>query len=312
MEAILPQNIDSTMLSCASSCLRKFYWEFVLGFRPAGGKSIDLHAGGCFASALENVYREVWTRGTPLELALARAHYMYLVQWGDFEIPEGKKKASKDKETVWRSVEEYFKLWPPRTDHIQPYFKDNGEPTFEFTFAHPLDPADGWPLHPVSGEPFLYSGRIDALGMYRGRPVVRDEKTTKGIGFDWASKWDLRAQFMGYIWVLQRQGMKINMVSVRGIGILVQDTKLVEAIKTYDPHMIERWEVQAKRNLWRIVKAWNEGYFDYNFGEACTQYGNCNFMTLCKSTDPTQWFSTYEVNRWNPLAVNPVDSGEAE
>jgi hypothetical protein len=309
-EAILPQRVDSTMLSCFASCPRKFFWEFVLGFRPAG-VSIDLHAGACFASALENVYTEVWTRGTPLDLALARAHYKFLVQWGDFVLPEGKK-TSKSIDNTWWAIEEYFKLWPPKTDHIQPYFGEDGKPTFEFTFAVPLLPEEGWPLHPVTGEPFLYSGRMDALGMYRGRPVIRDEKTTTGIGPTWASKWDLRAQFMGYIWVMQRHGMKINMVSVRGIGLLKTDIKLIEALKLFQPWMIQRWEEQTKRRLWSLVNAWNDGYFDYNFGEACTSFGNCNFMTLCKSQRPEEWFSSYTINRWDPLAVNPVgDDGDA-
>lgn len=55
---MLPLNVDSTMMSCFRSCPQKFFREFVQGYRPAG-ISIDLHAGGAFALALEEVYKGV-------------------------------------------------------------------------------------------------------------------------------------------------------------------------------------------------------------------------------------------------------------
>ena len=61
----LPLHIDSTMMSCARSCLQKFFREFVEGYRPAG-ISIDLHAGGCFASALEETYKQVFLKQSGL------------------------------------------------------------------------------------------------------------------------------------------------------------------------------------------------------------------------------------------------------
>lgn len=314
----LPLHIDSTMLTCARSCMRKFELEFCHGFRPPG-LSIDLHAGACFALALETTYKEVLQNGRTLDDALIRSHAAFLQSWGDFEIPEWKRTA-KTFDRVWEAVEEYFRIYPPKTDHVAPYFNAKGEPTFEYTFAIPLEPAidpiacgtynmppDGFPLHP-SGSPFIYTGRFDMLGSYQGRPVVRDEKTTGGsIGQNWAAQWNLRNQFMGYVWACQQYGLPLDTVVVRGIAIQKTQIKADnEAVKTYPAELIERWHDQLRRDLWRIRRAWDEGYFDYNFGDACTAYGNCIFMNVCMSNTPESWVQEFVVQKWNPLVKNPT------
>ena len=70
---ILPPYIDATMMSCFRSCPRKFYNEFILGLRPSG-LSVDLHAGGAFAHALEVVRSEVFVNQRSLSDALVRAN----------------------------------------------------------------------------------------------------------------------------------------------------------------------------------------------------------------------------------------------
>src|SRR5689334_6797378 len=130
----LPQNIDSTMISCFRSCPRKFYLEFVLGLRPTA-VSIDLHAGACFASAIENIYLGVHQQHLPFEKAMQRAFASFMTQWGD---PLIVKDTPKTRERVWGAVEEYFRQWTILTDPVQPHFLE-GKPSMEFTFAIPLD-----------------------------------------------------------------------------------------------------------------------------------------------------------------------------
>ena len=173
-QPILPALLDSTMLTAFRSCPRKFYHEFVLGLRPQG-TSVDLHAGGCFATALEVVYKEIWENSRALPDALLRAHAAFMIAWGDF-IPI--KDTPKTRERVWEAVEDYFRTYTPHTDHVQPFVGASGKPTFEFTFAIPLE-MEGFPLHPVSKEPFIYGGRFDMLGHYQGKPIWKDDKTAK-------------------------------------------------------------------------------------------------------------------------------------
>lgn len=322
---ILPPHMDSTMMSCFRSCPRKFYNEFVLGLRPSG-ISVDLHAGGAFAHSLEVIRKEVHLNGRSLKDALLRGEAAFQIYWGDFQIPEFKK-TNKTPDRVWAAVEDYFHQYPPLTDHIQPYMM-NGQPTFEFTFAIPLEPSikviphdpkfnreafnDGyWPLHPVTGEPFLYVGRFDMLGEYLGRPTVEDDKTS-GSGFyaGWTEKWDLRSQFIGYTWACQQLGIQVEDVCVRGVGIQKTQIAHAEVIKPYSNHLRELWLNQLRRDLWRLTNMWNEGYFDYNLGDSCNDFGNCMFIQPCQSPDPEPWLKTFDVRRWDPTAVDPTKSSE--
>lgn len=298
---ILPLYVDSTMIACKRSCRQKFYKEFVLGLRPTGF-SVDLHAGACFATAIETVGREIHENGVPLSTALSRAHGAFLDAWGDF-IPQ--KETPKTLERVWEAVEEYFKTFPPLTDHIQPYLGADGRPTYEFTFAIPLDSKDNFPLHP-SGECFIYAGKLDRLGQWNGKVVGQDEKTTKSIGSTWSDQWNLRSQFIGYCWALRQMGLNIDTIAVRGIGILKTKITIVEALKTYSDHLIARWHEQLRRDLWDIRRAWDEGYWDYNLADACTSYGGCAFNELCNSANEASWLHNYTVKRWNPLLKNPI------
>jgi hypothetical protein len=316
LTAILPQHIDSTMISCFRSCPQKFNNEFNYGLRPAAF-SIDLHAGACVAVGIEAVGRAVHEGGKPLEHAFAIGHGAFLDAWGDFE-PQ--KDTPKTKDRCWESIEEYFAAFPPLTDHIQPYFV-NGKPTYEFTFAVPLEPAMPlidyhdydtayFPLHP-SGQPFIYCGRLDRLGQWGGKVVGQDEKTTKSISSNWSDQWNLRSQFIGYCWALRQSGLAIDTIAVRGIGILKTKITIVEAIKTYSDMIINRWHEQLRRDLWRLARAWDEGYFDYNLADACTTYGGCPFTGLCTSPQPESWVHQFAVKRWNPLEKNPVAEEKA-
>lgn len=303
LNPILPQHIDATMLSCFRSCPRKFYHEFILGLRPSG-ISVDLHAGGAFAHAVEVVRREVFLNQRSMDEALIRANAAFEIYWGDFKIPEHKT-TNKQPHRVWAAVEKYFTQWPPLSDHIQPYFVD-GKPTLEFTFAIPLD-EPGFPVHPVSGEPFLYTGRFDMLGEYHGLPIVCDDKTMgQSPGSGWSEKWDLRSQFIGYTWACKQLGVMADEVVVRGVAILMRDINLAEAIKPYSNLLRARWLEQVRRDLWRIHDAWNMGYWDYNFAETCTSYGLCPYLAACQSADPEPWLKTFDVRRWNPVAIDPT------
>ena len=299
-EAILSQHVDSTMLNCFRGCPQKFYNEFVLGLR--GETSIDLHAGAVFSACLERFYKETYINGVDNATALARAFATFNTEWGDFEIR--KEGHPKTPENMWSAVEDYVRVYPPRADTVQPYFTGSGA-TFEYSFAIPLD-FPGFPRHPVTGDPFIFVGRFDMLGRRDNRPVIRDEKTAQRLESNWAEKWDLRSQFLGYCWALQHLGILCDTVVVRGVIITKTMVRQVEAVKIYSQVLVDRWFQQTRRDLNRLVACWNDGYFDYNLGDTCTMYSHCPFIPLCSSSQPENWYSSYEVRRWNPLDRNPT------
>lgn len=317
LKAELPLYVDSTMLVCFRSCPRKFFNEFVLGCRPTA-LSIDLHAGACFALAIEHIYKKLWLSGCSLPDAVAHGAAIFFTNWGDVEPPPHKR-SPKTKDRVWEAVEDYVRTYGGKTDHVTPYIAADGKPTFEYTFAIPLEPCmdakvvhgsderlHNFPLHPVRGTPFLYSGRFDLLGSYLSRPCVRDEKTTTSIGQQWTDQWKLRNQFMGYKWACNTCGIPVKDVVIRGVGILKTEIKQVECIMDYSDFLISRWYDQLRRDLWRLVDCWNNKHFDYNLGDACTQYGNCVFNDVCASPNEDNFLSRFEVRRWNPLEKNPT------
>lgn len=301
IEAILPTHFDSTMRSTFAACHRKHYHEYVLGLRP-GETSIDLHAGGVFSATLERYYREFFLNKADHSIALARAYSTFSHEWGD-AVPS-RDTNPKTAPNMWSAVEKYFTVFPAATDPVQPYFGSDS-PTFEFSFAIPLD-FPNFPRHPVTGDPFVYVGRFDMFGKRSGRAVIRDEKTAQRLEHNWSEKWDLRAQFLSYCWALQHIGIPCDTVVVRGVIITKTEIRIVEAEKIYSKALIARWFEQLRRDLTTLVQCWNEGYFDYNLGDACVAYSHCPFMTVCASNKPEMWYPSYRVFRWNPLNRNPM------
>ena len=132
----LPIHIDATMRSCFVSCPQKFKLEFIHGYRLPG-VSLDLHAGACFSSAVEETRKQIWLNGKSLSDALVVAEARFFQEWGDVEPPEWKRTA-KTKDRVWEAVESYFTQYPPLTDHIRPYLAADGRTDTRIYFRNSL------------------------------------------------------------------------------------------------------------------------------------------------------------------------------
>lgn len=308
---LLPVNVDSTMMGCFRNCPQKFYNEFILGLRPME-TSIDLHAGACFAKARETFNIAYHTTCADLgdrerlDKARSLAHQAYSIAWGDVEAPHD---SPKTYDNVWEAFEQFLRTYPPKTDHVQPYFIE-GIPTFEHRFAIPLDPAWGFPLHPVTKEPFIYSGRFDMLGTWHNRPCVEDDKTTKSAGAKWGDQWSLRSQFIGYVWACQREGItNLDTVVIRGIVIQKTGLRQLESVKHYPAHVVERWLERLRYDLRLLVGSWNTRYWPHDYGDNCSRYGSCAFTDLCYAKDENvaALRTSYIIKRWDPLAQDPTE-----
>jgi hypothetical protein len=304
-DIILPSYIDSTMLNSFRTCEQRFFNEFILGLRPAE-ISIDLHAGAAFSGSLERFYHNLYVGRLQTSEAILRTLPHFLNLWGDF-TPQ--KPTAKTRDNMWNAFNGYIEKYPPATDHVQP-FDFEGRKTVEFSFSIPLD-FPNFPRHPISNDAFIYCGRADLLGIYNGRTCVRDEKTTGRLNSNWASKWDLRSQFLGYCWGISASGIPCDTAVIRGIVVHAKSAHVYpEAIKIYAKWEIDRWFEQLRRDLWRLRRAWEDKWWNYNLGDACTQYSGCAFTDLCKSQHPERWYDSYAVKRWNPLDRNPIDPSQ--
>lgn len=300
-EITFPSLLDSTMLN-SSACPRKFFWQYVLRLAPPR-KSIHLHAGGAFADALQVVRLAHFKYGKPQELAILDGVRAFWDYWGDYPEPD---KSYKDSINVLAAVIDYFRQYPLETDLVRPFIRENGDPAVEFTFAIPLPIA-----HPDSGEPILYGGRSDMLGVYQSLQCIVDEKTTYSFISDWSKQFQMRGQFIGYCWAGQQSGFeKLRHCIVRGIAIQQRDIKHLEAIFEFPQWQIDRWHSQMLMKVQKLVTAyeiWRDDpnrhdiAWQFNYGEVCSSFGGCEMMDLCATEDPEIWFPTFAQNTWNPL-----------
>lgn len=298
----LPLYIDSSMLSTFRSCPKKFYWQYMQKLKPMGF-SIHLTAGAAYASALDAIRSLQAKSKEPIEAELLMEHALpyFLSSWdgplNEDEIPS--RARAKNIHNMLAVLELYLKEYHPFYDNIQPYIKPDGNAATEFSFAIPLPI-----LHP-SGEQFTYVGRFDMLGIARNtnEMVVLDDKTTGGLSSYWLDQWDMRGQFMGYIWACKAMGYPVDKAVVRGTGIQITDTKFVDVDCYYPDHLILRWQNELFDSLELMKMMAERNHWPYSFGDACTSYGGCPMKQLCQAAEPQEWFNNYERNDWSPVSL---------
>jgi hypothetical protein len=291
----LPHYLDSTMIATFRSCRRKFYWQFIRNL-VLDGQNIHLTAGGAIAASLDHIRRTQF--GHPplyVDHLLASALPTFLSAWGDLVVdPDHPKSIHR---TI-HALEAYITQYHPASDEIQPLERTDGSPTSEFTFAIPLPV-----LHP-SGDPFIYCGRFDLLGRHtiNSRVVIVDEKTTGSLGANWTRQWDLRGQFLGYTWACQQLGFEVYDCIVRGIGMYKTGPQFLSVPVNFPNHLIDRWYQQLLATTAELVWCFENDSWSYDFADACSSYGGCPYVDLCRHREPEPWFSNYTTRTWSPVA----------
>ena len=301
---MFPHTVDSTILSAFRSCPQKFYRQYVGHWKPQG-ISVHLVAGGAFASGIEVARDAFYVRGLSAEDAEAEGLTALIKRYGDFQCPED---SAKSLERMCGALEFYFSNYPLGNDGAEPITLANGRRGIEFSFAEPLDFR-----HPVTGDPILYTGRSDMIAERAGGIYIYDEKTTSSLGAMWGRQWEMRSQFTGYTWAARQQGIKTAGAIVRGVSILKTKYDTLEVPTFRSEYEIDRWYGQVLRDLASMRRMWEEGYWDYNLDGACTEYGGCSFVQVCKSSDPETWLPVkFEQKVWDPLLREEKSVAEYE
>jgi len=295
-----PQVIDSSFLAEISDCPTKAFREYCLGLK---GESIHLHAGACFAKALEVIRKSYYEEGKREDDCMEAGFRTFISEWGDFEPPEFGSGSQKTFDRMWNAVEFYFSEYPLASDPIKPYVFENKKTGIEYTFSVPL------PLeNPDTGDQLVFGGRLDMLGYYKDTLALIDEKTASALGESWVKQWKMRGQFMGYVWALHQYDIKVHTCLIRGVGILKTKFTTIQALQTYPIHMINRWyniQIQKLNHFIQFYKHakinQTDEYFPMSFSGACSQYGGCHWADVCRSPRPMTWYDEYEQRFWNPL-----------
>lgn len=338
---MFPHTFDSTMLAAFASCPQKMFRTYVEHWKPKS-ESVHLVAGGAFAKGIE-VARKAFYEGVvpvtywrtkdpitgivgtsfqPVEgweevheltdcepgmkaHAEAAGLEALIKAYGDFECPAD---SAKSLERTAGALEFYYASYPFGECGLTPIKFPDGRWAIEFSFAEPLDV-----VHPVTGDPILYTGRLDCIGEFAGGIYGVDEKTASSLGASWSKQWEMRSQFTGYQWAANRAGVNMQGSLVRGVSILKTKYDTQQAITYRSPYEVERWYKQTLRNIARAIEMWKEGYWDFDLNGACAEYGGCNMVSICKSAEPEQWLPMYFDKRvWDPLARKELTVAEWE
>lgn len=318
LKAPFPEVLDSTIMAAFKSCPHKSYLEFIEHWKLLN-QSVHLHAGAAYATGQE-VTRKAFYEGIAkvgrireeegkrivfweeqrcpshhAALAIELGVQALLTAYGDFECPSD---SAKSATRTAGALEYYYSHYRLGEDQAIPITLPGGKLGIEFSFLEPLGI-----LHPVTGNPLLYSGRMDMMCNYEGMNLGEDDKTASQLGASWPRQWDLRSQFTGYVWGAARAGIKLDGFLVRGVSILKTKYDTLEAI-TYRPvWQIDRWEEQLGRDIKRMIAAWEEGYWDWNLDHACSEYGGCPFRGVCQMREPEALLhQQFERRRWDPVA----------
>ena len=293
-----PEVIDSSMMGTLKSCGKLFENIYVSEWKPKE-QSVHLHAGKSFARGIEIARKSFYVSGLSADDSISEGLRALLESYGDYQCPPD---SAKSAERTAGAYEFYFSHYPLGEVGKDPIILPSGRVGIEFTFAHPL------PInHPVTGNPLIYSGSLDALLNYAGGVFICDEKTASRLGATWGRQWDLRSQFTGYAWGCREAGIRVDGAIVRGVSILKTKYDTQEAISYRPQWMVDRWFDETMQWIERAIFDWKRNGFLHNLDHSCAEYGGCAFRTCCSSQDPTPWLESYFQRRhWDPIRREEV------
>ena len=288
-----PSVIDNSMIKAFRSCAKKFEGEYIQHWKSKS-PSVHLHAGKSFASGLEAARIAFYLEGKSAPESVGAGIARLLHDYGDFECPDDSAKSAL---RMAGALEYYFSVYPLGQDTAIPLTLAGGKRAIEFSFLEPINYK-----HPTTGDPILFSGRFDMAAEFAGGRFGVDEKTTSSLGKSWTGQWELDPQPTAYTWGAASGGLPLDGFLVRGISILKTKYDHAQCV-TYRPAWrLDRWYAQVLRDLSRMEMMWREGFFDWNEGHACNDYGGCTFQTVCQAKDPSPWLAmNFEQRRWNPV-----------
>lgn len=303
-----PVAITNTIRESFVNCHQKAYWAHFRQRVPAF-PSIHLHAGASFAKGLEVARRSFYELGLSQDASEQAGRDALIDAYGTFDSDHGMEDSNKSLSNMIRAFEDYFMEYALGVDSIKPHMTPEGKAALEFSFAIPTNVKN-----PQTGDPILYSGKFDMLGVQQDTLWVVDEKTTSQLGQQWANQWDLNSQFTGYCMAAREYGYPVAGAIIRGIGLLKTKISHVQVPVYRSQWQIDRWWAQLHRDIQMMVALYeaDDGSgteFDFALGAACSSYGNCPYKKLCMSPTPEQWLAVdYVKSDYNPLSGTREES----
>lgn len=302
-----PEVVSSSTIGQYASCPLKFFYGTILNLTPRT-TNIHLNAGAALAASLNTFRRHYYAPDSEKDIDLCLAYALQTLveeyvrgagelshsQWDEMNIDV------KGLPNMAVALVAYVDNFNPADPYgLHPYVDPTGEVWAERSFTFPTQVG-----HPVTGQPILYSGRVDWIGEHNGYKFVVDEKTTKAMGKNWTNQWNLRGQFIGYTLGFLSSFPEVAGTWVRGINLLKESIRFAEHPVNVPVWLIRDWWTDLNYMLADAVRDWERGHFRSDRGSACTQYSGCQFQSICKiPSDQRHSFARplFTQARYNPL-----------
>jgi len=269
---------DNSMRKVFKLCPKKFEYEFIKRYRPARF-SQHLQGGMAFAHGMEVARKAFYQEGLTHEDAVVKG---WLTVASDYSTYESLESDVKTAAAMTSALAYYFSVWRMDQDFVIPYNFGNGNLGLEFSFALPLDV-----LHPVTGQPLLYYGRMDMLGERENGTVwIVDEKTASRLGTSWVEGWALDSQFTGYCWAVREYGLKVHGAIIRGVSILSSGHGHAQSLQPRPDWMVQRWKEQLERDIKKAILMWDDGFLTTIWPTAASPTAAARLKMYASLTSP--------------------------
>lgn len=289
--------LDNTKRSCAQQCLRKFYWQHVLGLQPQHG-STALRFGSTWHAILEGYYIHIkengWTRdGAAIGAAFALGKEKWEKETGDRIFYDD-----------YRTYENCCQLFLAYMNH---YDYDVGmlqvvSPEQTFRCPMPLDEEDK-KLFPNLAElkDVYFTGQIDLQIKLNGSKWMLEHKTTGQPLSVQTQRLNRSAQIKGYTWASREvlsfspEGTLISFAHLSGrrkkdgdYGKLKMD--FARTPQVFSEEDLIQWRKSFLTVADDVAKEYKRGLWPCN-DDACYNFGACPYIGLCeqnRSLDETR------------------------
>lgn len=288
---------DATKLNAYMECPRKYFYEYVLGWR-VDRYNIHLEYGKAFHEAMEVLEKApAWNEDVLLEAIEAfSTHYDSI-----YSFEQDADNAPKDKMNTIRALKAY----------TQAYSDDKRKATTLHTEVAGSVPVDD------NGERTLYF-KMDTILIDKQGIFSREHKTGSRRTWIWENKWQTAFQVDTYFYALFflfGNQHKIKNITINGIFLKKGGNEFLRIPITKQPRHVAEFlyrvnmlleqlridfaQLSEDRDDALIMKSFRKNT------QSCDKYSGCPFMSLCSvRTNPLQGCEAppigYKVEHWDP------------
>jgi len=269
-------HIDHSRRSCASSCLRKFYWRYVRNLVPLMGSNA-LRYGSTWHGFLDGFYSTVKQIG-----------------WNDPSLAF--QNAFKEGKETWdrESAEQTFYSDDYRTfdNCTKAFLEYNNYYSGDRSMMEVIDIEKAFS---IEFPEFIFDGKLDLQVQLNGVNWLMEHKTTSQYIATQTERMNRAAQTIGYwnacrICGLDIEGVLISFhhLSARKVKSGEWGSLKMEFQRTpqlYCPQNVTDWHEHFVDEVHRIERCYEKNTWPKNY-DSCYQYGRCGYLPLCDQFRP--------------------------